>query len=163
MLLNERVNHFWITISNCSITFIHRDVWRCETQLFPLFWEFKFKIICWHLALKGFRCAMVTPLSHYSSKGVWPQTKANIYIFVCIGFCNFYSVKMFFREMFFKCAWLYTHKGLEIGSCPIKMVDNFSNQVDFLFNNPTICYVQLFGVIFNLCVIKLRLKHCVTQ
>ena len=29
------------------------------------------------------------------------------------------------------------HKGLEIGSCPIKMVDNLSSQVDFLFNKQT--------------------------
>ena len=29
------------------------------------------------------------------------------------------------------------NKGLEIGSCPIKMVDDLSNQVDFLFTNPT--------------------------
>ena len=33
------------------------------------------------------------------------------------------------------------HKGLEIGSCPIKMVDDLSNQVHFLFTNPTKTFI----------------------
>ena len=34
-------------------------------------------------------------------------------------------------------AAIYEYKGLEIGSCPIKMVDNLSSQMDFLLTNPT--------------------------
>ena len=41
------------------------------------------------------------------------------------------------RKVKFMLPGLYLNKGLEIGSCPIKMVDNLSSQVDFLFTDPT--------------------------
>ena len=37
----------------------------------------------------------------------------------------------------FSLEKLLGYKGLEISSCPIKMVDNLSSQVDFLFNKQT--------------------------
>ena len=41
-------------------------------------------------------------------------------------------------EVFFY-VYNYTleYKGLEIGSCPIKMIDNLSSRVDFLFTKQT--------------------------
>ena len=38
---------------------------------------------------------------------------------------------------FHRSVKVSSNKGLEIGSCPIKMVDNLSSQVDFLFNKQT--------------------------